>query len=91
MASGSRGRTMAGAICPADPEEHVAWKVKPIEDKRPRPKKNDADHVQLYAQASCMEALYDASIPEGVLFCGKTQRRMEVLTMGNGCNIRSPK
>ena len=52
----------------------------PIEYKRGRPKKHDADKIQLCAQAMCLEEMLqlDQPIPEGRLFYGKTRRRQDV-------------
>ncbi len=53
----------------------------PIEYKRGRPKKHDADRVQLCAQALCLEemlGLPEGSIPVGALFYGRTRRRLDV-------------
>ena len=53
----------------------------PIEYKRGRPKKHDADRVQLCAQALCLEemlGLPEGAIPAGRLFYGKTRHRSEV-------------
>jgi CRISPR-associated exonuclease Cas4 len=50
----------------------------PIEYKRGRPKRDDSDRVQLCAQALCLEEMLGASIPAGVLFYGRTRRRLEV-------------
>jgi CRISPR-associated exonuclease Cas4 len=51
----------------------------PVEYKRGRPKKHDADCVQLCAQAMCLEEMLQTSIPAGALFYGRTRRRQEVL------------
>lgn len=50
----------------------------PVEYKRGRPKKHDADRVQLCAQAVCLEEMLDVVIAEGALFYGKTRRRIPV-------------
>ena len=50
----------------------------PVEYKRGRPKRNDADRVQLCAQAMCLEEMLDLEIDDGALFYGKTRRRTEV-------------
>lgn len=50
----------------------------PVEYKRGRPKSNDADRIQLCAQALCLEEMLDVVIPEGALFYGKTRRRQVV-------------
>lgn len=50
----------------------------PVEYKRGRPKKTDADLVQLCAQALCLEEMLDRPVPAGALFYGETRRRLEV-------------
>lgn len=55
-----------------------AWLPYPVEYKRGRPKKHDADRVQLCAQAMCLEEMLGLSVPEGALFYGKTRRRQAV-------------
>lgn len=54
------------------------WRVTPVEYKRGRPKRGDADRVQLCAQALCLEEAHATSIPAGLLFYGRTQRRTPV-------------
>jgi CRISPR-associated exonuclease Cas4 len=51
----------------------------PIEHKRGRPKIGDEDHVQLCAQALCLEEMLGVSVPAGALFYGRTRRRAEVV------------
>lgn len=51
----------------------------PVEYKRGRPKVNDADRVQLCAQALCLEEMLGVPISAGALFYGTTRRRVEVL------------
>lgn len=55
-----------------------AWSPYPVEYKRGRPKKHDADRVQLCAQAVCLEEMLGLPVPEGALFYGKTRRRQTV-------------
>lgn len=50
----------------------------PIEYKKGKPKRHDADQVQLCAQAICLEEMLQCDVREGALFYGKTRRRMEV-------------
>ena len=47
----------------------------PVEYKRGRPMSNRADHVQLCAQALCLEEMLARSVPEGALFYGRSRRR----------------
>ena len=50
----------------------------PVEYKRGRAKHHLADHVQLCAQAMCLEEMHGISVPEGALYYGKTHRRLVV-------------
>lgn len=54
------------------------WRPYPVEYKRGRPKKHNADRVQLCAQALCLEEMLGLSIAEGALFYGQTRRRQVV-------------
>lgn len=55
------------------------WQPFPVEYKRGKPKKNDADLVQLCAQAICLEEMHACSVPEGAIYYGKPRRRMAVI------------
>ena len=55
-----------------------SWRVTPVEYKRGRPKKGDADRVQLCAQVLCLEEMLGLAIPAGVLYYGRTRRRKDV-------------
>lgn len=55
------------------------WHPFPVEYKRGRPKKHDADVIQLCAQAMCLEEMLGLPVPEGALFYGKTRRRKAVI------------
>ena len=55
-----------------------AWLPYPVEYKRGRPKKHDADRAQLCAQAMCLEEMLGLPVLEGALFYGKTRRRQAV-------------
>lgn len=50
----------------------------PIEYKRGRPKKHEADRVQLCAQALCLEEMLGARVSDGAIFYGQTRRRLDV-------------
>ncbi len=50
----------------------------PVEYKRGKPKKHDADKVQLCAQAMCLEEMCSCTILSGALFYGQTMRRLDV-------------
>lgn len=54
------------------------WKPIPIEYKRGMPKENNADELQLCAQAICLEEMFQTSIPEGYLYYGENKRRSHV-------------
>ncbi len=49
-----------------------------VEYKRGRPKKGNADEVQLCAQALCLEEMKDTRVSDGALYYGKTKRRKTV-------------
>ena len=51
------------------------WTVYPVEYKKGSPKANDADRLQLCAQAICLEEMLACDIQEGSLFYGETRRR----------------
>jgi CRISPR-associated exonuclease Cas4 len=50
----------------------------PVEYKRGKPKKHDADKVQLCAQALCLEEMCSCTIVSGALFYGQTMHRLDV-------------
>ena len=54
------------------------WRVYPVEYKRGAPKMEDADRLQLAAQALCLEEMLACEIPEGALYYGQTRRRERV-------------
>ena len=58
--------------------EDGLWLPYPIEYKRGKPKTNQADELQLCAQAMCLEEMLCCSIQEGALFYGETKRRTVV-------------
>ena len=51
----------------------------PVEYNRGKPKKHDADKIQLCAQAICLEEMLDIKIPSGALFYGQTKHRLDVV------------
>ncbi len=59
-------------------EEDGLWLPYPIEYKRGEPKCNDADRLQLCAQAMCLEEQLCCDIPQGALFYGQTRHRETV-------------
>lgn len=59
------------------------WRPYPVEYKRGKPKENDADRLQLCAQAMCLEDMLLCRIPEGSLYYGETRRR-EIVVLDDG-------
>lgn len=56
------------------------WRAYPIEYKRKRGRGRDsAYHVQLCAQAMCLEEMFAISIDEGAIYDGTARRRQPVL------------
>lgn len=55
------------------------YKPVPVEYKRGKPKEDDADELQLCAQAMCLEEMLICEIPEAFLFYGETKRRLNVI------------
>lgn len=54
------------------------YKVHPVEYKKGEPKENNADRLQLVAQAICLEEMMCTRIEEGNLYYGTTKRREHV-------------
>lgn len=54
------------------------WNLLPVEYKRGKPKENNADELQLCAQAMCLEEMFQTSVPEGFLYYGENRRRSHV-------------
>lgn len=54
------------------------WRPIPVEYKRGSPKENDADRLQLCAQAMCLEEMLVCAIPKAYLYYGETARRTAV-------------
>ncbi len=52
--------------------------VKPVEYKRGKPKQNEADELQLMAQAICLEEMLETQIEKGYLYYGETRHRKEI-------------
>lgn len=50
----------------------------PVEYKRGKSKRNNADRLQLCAQAICLEEMYQVLIPVGYLYYGETKHREKV-------------
>lgn len=66
------GITLAG--------EQGTYVVKPVEYKRGKPKKHDADVLQLAAQAICLEEMLGTLIEEAALYYHEIKRR-ETITL----------
>lgn len=58
--------------------EEGKWLPYPIEYKKGKPKENDADELQLCAQAVCLEEMLCCDITQGALFYGEPRRRKVV-------------
>ncbi|RYG71173.1 CRISPR-associated protein Cas4 [Lentibacillus lipolyticus] len=56
-------------------QEEGLYRVKPIEYKRGKPKKHDADILQLVAQIMCLEEMLVTSIDEAAIYYNETKRR----------------
>lgn len=54
------------------------WQPYPVEYKKGKPKENNADELQLCAQAMCLEEMLLCDIPSGSLFYGEKCRRTNV-------------
>jgi|SRR5690625_4330669 len=55
------------------------YQPSPIEYKRGKPKKHDADLLQLTAQAICLEEMLVCEIKKGYMYYHEPRRRMEVI------------
>jgi CRISPR-associated exonuclease Cas4 len=55
------------------------WRPFPVEYKRGRLQKREADATQLCAQALCLEEMLGLEVPAGALFYGRTRRRLPVV------------
>ncbi|WP_035067441.1 CRISPR-associated protein Cas4 [Nitratidesulfovibrio termitidis] len=62
----------------ADAVEFAADGPCPVEYKQGRPKRHAADHIQLCAQAMCLEEMTGRTVPQGVLFYAATRQRQTV-------------
>ena len=66
------------ATAVALPGTEGLWQPYPVEHKRGRPKRDRCDHVQLCAQALCLEEMLGVPVPDGALFYGARRRRLPV-------------
>lgn len=54
------------------------WNPVLVEYKHGIPKENNADELQLCAQAICLEEMFQIAIPDGYLYYGENRRRSHV-------------
>lgn len=59
-------------------QEPGLWRPVPVEYKHGAPKTNNADRLQLCAQAMALEEMLVCDIPQGVLFYAEPHRREQV-------------
>ncbi len=52
--------------------------VYPVEYKKGQPKEDEADILQMAAQAMCLEEMLECEVEKGYLFYGEIRRRIEV-------------
>lgn len=52
--------------------------VYPVEYKKGQPKEDEADVLQMAAQAMCLEEMLECSVTKGYLFYGEIRRRIEI-------------
>lgn len=57
--------------------------VYPVEYKKGQPKEDEADILQLAAQAMCLEEMLECEIEKGYLYYGEIRRRIEVRLDGD--------
>lgn len=57
----------------------AAWRPKPVEYKRGKPKPDLSDCIQLCAQALCLEEMFGTAVAKGSIFYGMPRRRQEVV------------
>ena len=55
------------------------YEIYPVEYKRGEPKENDADELQLCAQALCLEEMLVCRIEKGYVYYGECKRRYTVV------------
>lgn len=55
------------------------YQLYPIEYKQGSPRTDNANHLQLCAQAMCLEEMLCCEIPEGALYYGEIRRREKIL------------
>lgn len=62
---------------PLDKEEGL-YRIQPIEYKRGKPKKHDADILQLIAQTICLEEMLGTSITDAAIYYHEVKRRERI-------------
>ncbi len=60
------------------PGKDGTYQPYPVEYNRGSPRSDDANHLQLCAQAMCLEEMLCCDIPEGALYYGETRHREKV-------------
>jgi CRISPR-associated exonuclease Cas4 len=60
------------------PKSEIITGARPVEYKRGRVSRWENDRVQLCAQAFCLEEMFDITVPEGMIFHAKSQKRTTV-------------
>lgn len=82
---GIQGKSDAILLSPTTSELYLThprypgrWAPTPVEYKRGRPKRHNADKLQLCAEALCLEEMYHLTIPRGYIYYGETAHRLEV-------------
>ena len=60
------------------PGKDGTYQPYPVEYKRGSPRSDDANHLQLCAQAMCLEEMLCCDIPEGALYYGEARHREKV-------------
>ncbi|MBS4785847.1 MAG: CRISPR-associated protein Cas4 [Clostridiales bacterium] len=60
------------------PGQEGTYQPYPVEYKRGSPREDNANHLQLCAQAMCLEEMLCCDIPEGALYYGEIRRREKV-------------
>ena len=59
--------------------QQMKWQPMPVEYKHGSPRQDQANELQLCAQAMCLEEMLCCSIPRGALYFGETRHRQEIL------------
>ena len=70
-------RDSGGVALPNLPGSSL-WQPYPVEYKRGRKRYDQADEIQVCAQAMCLEEMLGAAIPHGAIYYGQPRRRSEI-------------